>query len=138
MSGILSTANDLLIDFSGYISYVTDYAFYTHDATDTTETGAYVVTNDSDLGYPDVDKLVNFIDLDYKGTIQVLIYQDGTATHIFNPPDKTSRGTRWLYMPLRKRVAFQKIKIKIASTDPDSIVYGAELDFNVLKRRRVS
>lgn len=135
---ILATANDLLVDFDGNIAYLTNDYLYTHDVTDTTETGGYVTTNNSDLGHEDVDKLVNFIDIDYIGTIQVLVYQDGTAIHLFEPPDKSTRGTKWLYMPLIKRKAFQKIEVKIGSSDPDAIVYGVVLDFSVLKRRRTS
>lgn len=138
MPGILASANEILIDFDGHRAYLTNDYLYTYDNTDTTTVGAYVLTNDSDLEHPSVDKLLNYIDIDYKGTIQVLVYQDGTAIHLFEPPDKTSRGTKWLYMPLIKRTAFQKIKIKIATSDPDAIIYGAELDFSILKRRRTS
>ena len=136
MANILTEANDVLIDFDGKRAYLTDDALWVYDTADTNVTDGYVTSNNSDLGYPDVDKLLNYIDVDYKGTVQVIVYQDGNGIHIFNPPDKTSRGTKWLYLPLRKRKAFQKIKIVLASSDPDAIIYGVELDFSVLKRRR--
>lgn len=133
---ILSTANEVLIDLNGDIAYLQDDTLWIRDTTDTELLGAYIIFNDSDLGEPGVDKLLNFIDVDYVGAFNLTVYFNGTAVHTFQFGTKGSRGTTWRDFPLAKRKAFQKLKIAISASAKTTKIYGLEIDFQVLRRRR--
>jgi hypothetical protein len=133
---ILETANDILIDLDGELVFVQDTAIYGRDTTDTTEIGATVIFNNSDLGVPDIDKLINLIDVDYIGTFSIQFDLDGSTVHTANFPTKASRGTVYQDFPLAKRKAFQKLKMTINASDKTTKIYSIEIDFTILKRRR--
>ena len=133
---ILTSANDILIDFNGDPAYLTNDTLYVHDTTDTTEVGASLVTNNSDLGEPTLDKLCNLFDLDYTGEVHVYVLLDGVTITDFTTTYSASRRTQYFYMPLAARRPFQKISFIINTATIGSILYGIEIDFSVLKRRK--
>lgn len=136
MGNILADANDILIDLNGNVSYLQDDKLWTYDASDSTILGASVVLNTSDLGVPDVDKLINFVDIDFIGNITIAFYFDGTLIHSITPISKVQRGTSWVFFPMSKRKPFQKLKLVITSSALTTKIYGIEIDFSVLRRRR--
>lgn len=136
MANILENANDILIDRNGNVSYLQDTLLWEHDATDTEVTGAFVNFNDSDMQQPAVDKLLNYVDIDYEGSFRLNFYLDGTLSHGVTFPDKASRGTIWSDYPLSKRKAFQKLRLTLSSSTPDTKIYGIEVDFSIARRRR--
>lgn len=133
---ILETANEVLIDLDGEIAYLQDDTLWIRDTSDTTLVGCSVVFNDSDLGVPDVDKLINFADVDYVGAFNLSFYFDGTVVHTMEFSTRASRGTVWKDFPLSKRKAFQKLKLVITASNKNTKIYGIEIDFSVLRRRR--
>jgi hypothetical protein len=133
---ILSTANEILIDLNGDIAYLQDDTLWIRDTDDTELLGSYVEFNDSDLGEPGIDKFINFVDVDYVGSFNLVFYFDETAIHTMEFSTKATRGTTWQDFPLAKRKAFQKLKIVITASAKATKIYGLEIDFQVLRRRR--
>lgn len=133
---VFSQALLTLIDFNGERAYLTNTELYTHDATDEIVVEAYLTTNSSDLGEFGVDKLLNFIEIDYIGKVYIDVYYDSVLQFTLTSNTVTSRTSDFLYTPLTKRIAFQKLILKIRTTDANTYLYKAELDFSVLKRRR--
>lgn len=133
---ILQDANDILIDFDGHISYLTDDKLYVYDDTDTTILGASLTSNNSDMGEPMADKLINYVDVDYVGAFNLTFYFDNVAIWTMIFTTKATRGTIWRDFPISKRKAFQKLKVVLTTSTPNTKIYGLEIDFSVLKRRR--
>lgn len=133
---ILENANDILIDLNGNISYLQDTLLWEYDAADTEVTGAYIIFNDGDLQEPAIDKLLNYVDVDYEGSFILNFYLDGVLTHSTTFADVASRTTVWRDYPLIKRKAFQKLKLTLTSSTPDTKIYGIEVDFSIARRRR--
>lgn len=133
---ILSVANDILVDFEGNLAYLTDDKLYTFDSSDELIVGASLTSNNSDLGEPGVDKLINFVDADYSGAFNITFYFDNSASYTMTFPNSASRTTKWTDFPLSKRRAFQKLKIMITTSTPNTIINGLEIDFSVMARRR--
>jgi len=136
MATILSTANDVLIDLNGEIAYLEDTKVWTYDATDTELIGAAVTFNDSDLGQPTLEKLINFADADYIGAFDLSFYYDGTFIHTMSFPTSAIRTTVDIDFPLVKRKAHTKIQIVATATAKTTKIYRLEVDFSLLKRRR--
>jgi hypothetical protein len=136
MADILSNANDVLIDLNGELSYLQDDILWEYDATDQELVGASVVFNNSDLGEPSIEKLMNAADVDYIGSFDLTFYFDGTMVHTMNFGTKATRDAIWKDFPLAKRKAFQKLKLVITASAKTTKIYGLELDFSVLRRRR--
>lgn len=133
---ILANANEILIDSDGNIAYLTDDKLYVYDADDTEVVGGYIKHIETDLGEPSVDKHLNGIDIDYKGTVTVYIYVDGVNEHTFSLPNRATRGTAWVHYPLAGRVPFQKFYTHFVTATAGTTIYGFEIDFNVTQRRR--
>ncbi len=136
MADILTNANDVLIDLNGELSYLQDDVLWIYDPTDTELVGASIIFNNSDLGEPTVEKLMNFADVDYIGAFNLTFYMDGTGIHTMEFGTKATRGTAWQDFPLTKRKAFQKLKLVITASAKTTKIYGLELDFSILRRRR--
>lgn len=137
----LDTAQPL-ISFDGSVSYLTPSELYVYDPTDTTEITAVLRSGYSDLGEPSVDKLLNYIDLDYKGQFSILITfesEDGAtySTSSFLLPEHIDRQTTWFRLPLAQRKAFKKMAYWFVEPTEGTIIYGMEIDFSVLRRRRL-
>ena len=133
---ILAEANDVLIDLNGELAYLTDSELYIRDTSDTTSVGAYIISGESDLGEPQIEKLLNFVDIDYIGAFNLTFYLDGLAVHTMSFTDAATRTTVWRDYPLSKRRPFQKLKLVIGASLPTTKIYGIEIDFSVLRRRR--
>lgn len=133
---ILATANEILIDLDGEIAYLEDDTLWVRDASDVTLVGCSIVFNNSDLGVPDIDKLINFVDVDYVGAFNLSFYLDGVGVHTAVFSNRATRATVWQSFPTAKRKAFQKLKLVITASDKDTKIYGIEIDFSVLRRRR--
>lgn len=133
---ILANANDVLIDLNGNRAYLTDNKLYVHDSSDTTIVPSFLQTNESDLGEPAIDKLLNMFDIDYKGQLEIRIYQDGIHITTLTTTASNDRTTEYLYMPLASRRSFQKIQFVFYTERNDTVIYGIEIDFSILKRRK--
>lgn len=133
---ILADAVDVLIDQNGEVSYLQDDKLYDYSLGDTTEVGGSVTFNNADLGEPGIEKLVNFVDVDYEGAFNLSFYGDGTLLHTMTFNDKSTRGTVWRDYPVNKRTPFQKLKLYISSSTNDTKIYSIEIDFSILRRRR--
>ena len=66
MADILGNANDILVDLNGEINYLQDDTLWIYDNADSELIGAQVVFNNSDLGEPGIEKLINFVDVIFK------------------------------------------------------------------------
>ncbi len=136
MADILANANDILVDLNGDLAYLQDEILWIRDETDTELIGCSIVFNDSDLGEPGIEKLLNYADVDYIGAFDLTYYLDGIAIHTMNFSTKATRDTAWQDFPLAKRRAFQKLKLVITASAKTTKIYGLEIDFSVLRRRR--
>lgn len=134
---ILETANDILIDFNGNRAYLQDDKLWVRNIADTNLTPGYIMFNESDLGEPSVDKHYNYIDIDYKGSLQVRFFLDRTLKHSYTLPTSTNRTTAWVHYPLDNRSPFQKTYLVFVTSTADTELYGFEVDFSVNKRRRI-
>ena len=132
---ILEFANDILIDPKGYKAYLTDEKLYIRDPQDTSNPLGYLLTNESDLGEPGIDKLVNYLHFDYVGTFDISFYIGENRLATLTAPLTSTRRVGQLYMPLTTRKPFQKLMILIRTTHIGSEMYGMELDFSVMKKR---
>ena len=134
---LLNISNDIIIDQSGEISYLTPDSLYVYNSNAIDPIGfkGKVILNNSDLGEPSIDKLLNRIDVDYKGTISFDIYYDGIFECTLTPANASTRVTTWLDIPLVHRKPFQKFYIVIRGKF-GTILYGLEIDFQALSRRR--
>jgi len=131
-SGAIS---EIMYDFEGYPSYLFQAVWYTRDTTNTTVINGYLITNNSALGEISVDKLINYLDCDYKGAFTIGIYYDGILQITLTAPTRSSRGFSRIYMPLIHRKAFQKLKLYITCLTAGTIIYSIEPDFSLLNRR---
>lgn len=135
MADILVNANDILIDHNGQLAYLTDNSLYIYHLDTVDSIGGLIVLNNSDLNEPHLDKLLNYIEVDYKGTIELYFYFDDQYVCRLTAPKATSRTTKLLYFPLRFRRPFQRLQIKMLSKDRSTIIYNLEVDFDVLPKR---
>lgn len=133
---ILTDANEILIDFNGNINYLTNDKLYIYDNTDTEIVGGLVKTSSSDMTEPTIDKLINSIDCDYVGSFKITFIFDNVPIHTIELPYSSTRTTKWVSFPLQRRIPLQKIQLAITSGIKNTIIYGIEIDFTVLKRRR--
>ena len=133
---ILTDANDILVDLSGEVTYLQDTKLWIRDETDATQITATVTFNNSDLGVPSAEKLMNYIDVDYIGTFSLVFKLDGTIIHTIAFANQATRNTVWKDFPISKRKPFQKIQLTINSSVIGTKIYGLELDFEILRRRR--
>lgn len=132
---MLSLANDILIDLNGYRAYLTDDELYSY-GTDSLNPGSYVTTNNSDLGEPSVDKLLNYIDIDYVGsTWSIQVFYDSGYEVTLEIPASVVRREKQIYIPLVNRKPFQKLKLKVINNSEIANLYGLEVDFDIIKRR---
>ena len=138
MPTYLNNANDILIDLNGDRAYLEDNALWVKSTVDDNNPDAMIEFNKTDLGEPSIHKLINYIDLDYKGTFTLYFYFDNEGL-IWSTTvtDHVARNTRWIYFPLVNRKSFQKLGIVIVANDADAKIYGIEIDFQILKRRRL-
>lgn len=139
----LDTAH-VLVDFDGNLAYLTPTTLEIYDpaGADLGITGI-LESGSTDLGEPTVDKLLNSVDIDYKGQCNIFFSfenLDGNSfsTSVYTLPYKADRGTIWLHVPLIQRKAFQKISYWLTDPIQGTIIYGIEIDFSVLRRRRES
>ena len=133
---ILADANDILIDLNGEITYLQDTKLWIRDITDITEIVATITFNNSDLGEPSAEKLMNYIDVDYVGAFSLLFKLDDTSIHTMTFSNLATRSTVWKSFPLNKRKPFQKIQLVITASTIGTKIYSLELDFELLRRRR--
>lgn len=126
---------DMLINHDGNIAYLYNNKLYEYNISSTYNEGAYLVTNTSDLGEMSVDKLLNYIDLDFKGTIFVYINYDNNQFILLQRAESASRTIKRIFIPLSLRRPFMKIAIRLNTNDNTTQVYKFELDFGILKRR---
>lgn len=133
---ILADAVDVLVDHNGEIAYLQTDNLWEYYSADTTVVGGSITFNNSDLGEPSIEKLINSVDVDYEGSFSLTFYFDGTVIYTMTFTDKSTRGTVWRDFPLQYRKVFQKLKLYITSATNDTKIYSIEIDFSVLKRRR--
>jgi len=141
MPTYLSSANDLLVDLNGKKAYLEDNSLWVNTPSNTTNPSASIQFNRTDLGEPSIDKLINYFDIDYEGEFTIKLYYDDTVdspiwSSTVNDHGAT-RDTEWIPLPLINRQAFQKMFIVIIANDASCKIYGIEIDFQVLKRRRL-
>lgn len=133
---ILQDALDILIDHDGELAYLQDDILWEYNGLDTTVVGGSVTFNNSDLGEPSVEKLINYVDADYEGSFSLTFFLDGAEIYTMAFTDKVTRSTVWRDFPLQYRTAFQKLKLYITSATADTKIYSIEIDFSILRRRR--
>jgi len=133
---LLTITNQILVDLEGNLAYLTNDKLYIYNSGDIFNSSGFITHHSSDLGEPSLDKQLNFIDVDWEGTLQILVYLDGAHKHTFILAGSAGiRSTAKLDFPLAKRKAFQKMYLKIQSSAHNSIIYSIELDINGIKRR---
>lgn len=138
---ILANANDIFVDFDGNKAYLTDDKLFVYYAFDEVYPAAYADSNSTDLGAPGADKLVNYVDLDYTGTVTLYIYNEDAVFIGSSPiatlsyPFRSGRGTVRRYVPITSRKPAYKISFRPQSTDATTEIYGMEVDFTPINRR---
>lgn len=139
MPTYLNNANDILIDLDGDRAYLEDNALWTHDILSAGNPDAAIEFNKTDLGEPSIDKLINYFDIDYTGAFTLYLYYDNASLAWSSTmvDHSTSRSTEWICLPLVNRRAFQKMFLVIVANDANAKIYSIEIDFQVLKRRRL-
>lgn len=127
----------IIIDQTGTLAYLSPTTLEVYDNTgpDVGISGIFS-SGESDLGEPSVDKLVNYIDVDYVGKFNIWFKLDDMSTSVITVDTKATRGTAWIYLPLVERKAFQKLQYWIDGPTHGTEIYGIEIDFSILKRRR--
>lgn len=132
----------IMIDQDGKLAYLipTMLEVYNSTGPDLGTVGVFS-SGISDLGEPSVDKLLNYIDIDYIGQCNISFNfygLDGTSftSSVFALPTKSTRGTYWLQIPTSERKAFQKLKYWLTEPINGTIIYNLEINFSALKRRR--
>ena len=130
-----STIVEHLVDFDGNNAYLQANALWIYTASATNITYA-LLTNEVDFGYPDLDKLLNYFDIDYVGTIRVHYFFDNIYMDYLSTSASVSRNTSWLDIPLAQRKPFKKLKLLIEAVGSSTKLYSIEFDFNPLRRRR--
>lgn len=133
---ILENANEILINLSGELAYLQDTKLWIRDTSDSELVGATVEFNNSDLGVPDVDKMINFVDVDYEGAFTLTFTFDGTIIHTMTFADLETRGSEWQDFPLIKRKSFRKLQMTVVASVKSTKIYGIEIDFDIQRRRR--
>lgn len=135
--GFLLTANDILIDRNGKVAYLTDDALHIYNTNTTNDflTG-YITSGNSDLGEPGIDKLLDRIEIDYKGQAAIRLEFDGVLSTQISLTSSTTRTTARLDYPLNKRKPFQKLLYQIINGSNITTIYGIEFHFKTLPRRR--
>ena len=136
---ILTVANDVLVDPNGELAYLTPDKLYVYDITDTTQISATLITSSIDFGEPSIDKLLNFVDADYIGQFSITFTFDGaehSPMYVMSFPQSAVRTTLWKSHPLVDRIPHQKFAMKITSITAGTKIYGLELDYGGLRRRR--
>jgi len=133
---ILENANEILEDADGNVAYLTDDELYIYDATDVTQTAGYIKHAETDLGEPSLDKHVNYLDIDYKGIFLIYVYMDGVAEYTYILPFSADRTRQWIYLPLDARKPVKRVYLHYYTITADSVIYGTEIDFNVVQRRK--
>jgi hypothetical protein len=136
MADILANANDILIDQDGELAYLQDNTMWVYDASDAELLGATVIFNNTDLGVPDVDKVINFVDTDYVGAFTLSFTLDNTLIHTMTFSNQVTRSGAWQDFPLRKRKSFRKLQMTIIAETLGTKIYSLEIDFDVIRRRR--
>lgn len=132
----LLTANDILIDQNGNIAYLTDDALHIYNSGAQNQISGLIKMNNTDLGEPSIDKLLNKIDADYTGSFSIVLYLDGVSTHVMTFNDVYSRTATYADYPLSKRKPFKKLQLVLMTAQPGTKIYGLEIDFSLLPRRR--
>ena len=132
-----SGAIQILVDLNGNTAYLTPQELYIYDSNSTDVIQGSLLTNESDLGEPTVDKLLNSIEIDFKGKVSIGVYLDGTYNCLLEAGPSSVRTTNFLYVPLIKRKAFQKVRLYFTTTTPGTVLYGTEIDFDILKKRKI-
>ena len=93
-------------------------------------------THPTDLGQPDVEKLIDFIDLDYKGDGgNLILYLDDEEINSWIIPSSTKRTIKRFYLPLSKRYPKQMMNLRITSSASNLYIYNIEIDFMPQKRQ---
>lgn len=92
----------------------------------------------SNLGSPDVEKLFNHIDINYKGTAKFYlkdesghIIQSYSLSGVTDSLGALKRNTERLFIKLENRLPIEKMSYKIVTTDREFIFYSIDLDFSV-------
>jgi len=133
---ILASANEILVDFNGNRAYLTDDSLYVYDAADVNVVPGFIKHNNSDLGEPSLDKHINGLDVDYKGAFTLTMVFDDEGTYIFDVPNSATRTTKWMHYPVYLREPFQKLYTLLTTSTAGMTIYGLELDFNTVPRRK--
>lgn len=138
VDGSLSTnLNDQLVDFNGENAYLQSDKLWIRTSSSYINITYALLGAETDLGAPDIDKLINYIDIDFVGTVRVHYMLDGTYVGYLSTTTEAQRKSQWLYMPLANRKPFKKIRLLIEFVGSTSKLYSMEIDFNPLKRRRI-
>lgn len=125
----------ILIDFDGNPVYLYSDELYAYSVSGTGYSTGYCITNHSDLGEASIDKLLNYIDIDYSGSCSIQVFYDNIAQFTLIPDILTSRGTRQIYIPLSNRHPLQKLRLLISFNTITTRINKLELDFGTLKRK---
>lgn len=127
--------NDIFIDENGELVFLSDLKFYKYGTSITQVTGN-LESGDSDLGEPNIDKVVESITAQYKGAFTLGVYLDGTLQYALSFPYTSTRQTLTLFALPQYRIASEKIRFKIESTTNITEIYNLQLDYIILPRRR--
>ena len=136
LTEILSNSVQTLLDLDGNRAYLGPSKLHVYDDTDNTIIEANLTTNYSDLGELNVDKLLNFIEVDYQGNIEIDVYYDYVIQFTLTTDNSINRTSQYLYIPLIKRGPFQKLRLVIRTNTANTILYSVDIDFSPLKRRK--
>lgn len=131
----LADANHILIDFDGHKAYLQDKSLWAYDTSDVLPLSATLLTNKSDLGQPSFDKIVNYYDMDYKGSGYIYFFIDGNLSSTAILDFNTSRVTKRFYISLDNRKPALKVQWQFLTSDPTTRIYGMEVDFDLLEKR---
>lgn len=96
----------------------------------------YLETPNSNLNEPEVDKVLEYIILDYIGSATIEIYLDNVLSHTLSYPYTSTRQSYKLYILPQYRQAAEKLYFKIKTSQSGTIIYNMYINFIILPRRR--
>jgi len=132
---LITNLADFLVDFQGENAYLQPQRLLIKSGS-VVNIPYGLITNETDFGYIDTDKLLNYADIDYTGTVRLHYFYDSEYQGFVQSSTSTVRTSSWLYIPLAKRRPFKKIRFFIELVGSTAKLYSIEFDINPLKRRR--
>lgn len=95
----------------------------------------YLITADSDLGETSIDKLVNYMDIDVIGECEIYLYGNNILIQDYYIDGDNNMGKR-LFVNLSNRKPYHRLRLEIASYDPNFKLNNIELDVTYVRRKQ--